>query len=144
LALSTTPGGPVTVDLTGTPGKTVTLEASTNNVRWLEVSSNYFHNAESQFVDREATNYAHRFYRGHFAGDGPVIMGSTKRLDNGMVLLFFGGPAGRDCRLESTRDFKTWKTEEVRTCSFTGGVVNYLDASATNTVSKYYRAVLLP
>lgn len=144
LALSATAEGRVTVDLTGTPGKTAALEASADNLRWLRVSTNYFQTAGTQFVDSQAAAYPHRFYRGYFIGDSPVIMGSPRRLDNGMVLLAFGGPPGRDCRLESTRDFKTWKTEDVRTLSFTGGAVNYLDTSTTNGAGKYYRATLLP
>jgi hypothetical protein len=144
LAISTTPEGPVAVDLKATPGKTVALEASADLVHWSSISTNYFKTAESSFLDLQATNYPHSFYRGEFAPDNPILMVSAKRLANGMTLLLFAGPPGRDCRLESTQDLKTWKTEDVQTFSFTGGVVNYLDASATNSAIKYYRAALVP
>jgi len=52
------------------------------------------------------------------------------------------GPAGRPGQLQSSTNNETWRFEDVRTFSFAGGEINFLDTSTTNGIGKYYRGVL--
>jgi hypothetical protein len=60
LAPNFRPGGPGSIAITGVPGLTFIVQASTNLVDWVNLSTN---TAPSTFVDFDAANYRMRMYR---------------------------------------------------------------------------------
>jgi hypothetical protein len=57
------PGGAARVTLTGLPGQTYSIQASTNLQQWLTITNVTLTTPAGQFVDTSATNFPLRFYR---------------------------------------------------------------------------------
>ncbi len=55
--------GTVQVSLSGSPGWTYSIQASTNLTDWLNITNLALTNTCGQFVDPAATNFPQRFYR---------------------------------------------------------------------------------
>lgn len=57
------PGGALSLQLSATPGKTYALEASTNLINWISVSTNMSPTTVLNFTDMPVSNYPAQFYR---------------------------------------------------------------------------------
>jgi hypothetical protein len=57
------PDGSVRFNLTGTPNRTYTIEASANLTNWLNVGTVVYTNGAMPFVDAGASALTNRFYR---------------------------------------------------------------------------------
>jgi hypothetical protein len=65
MSLTPQPSGCMTASLTGTPGQTYVLQASTDMIHWAAMSTNVADaNGQLSFTDTAAKNYPSRFYRG--------------------------------------------------------------------------------
>jgi len=64
MSLGRPQAGSVTASLTGTPGQTYVLQATTDMVHWTAISTNTAdENGLLTFIDTNAGNYRSRFYR---------------------------------------------------------------------------------
>ena len=63
MALGKTPDNQFKLRLLGEPQKTYTFQASSNLVDWVEIGNVSLDTNSLDWVDPEAINYRHRYYR---------------------------------------------------------------------------------
>ncbi len=117
------------------------VQASTNLLDWLPIFTNAAPGLLN-FIDYGATNYPARFYRMTWpVPDQPPILSAPGIAGNGAFQLHVDSVPGLPCAVLSSTDLVDWAP--VLTNQLGGGM-DFVDASATNSAWKFYRACLVP
>jgi len=117
------------------------IQASTNLRDWVPVFTNTIPGLLN-FVDFDATNYPARFYRMNWPDpDQPLILSSAGIVSNGWFQMHVDGVPGLPWAVQVSTNLVDWTT--VLTNQF-GGAVDVVDANATNSSRRFYRAWLVP
>ncbi len=74
----------------------------------------------------------------------PVKLETLVHLPHQGFLLRLHGEPGRSYALESSEDFRFWRSIKTNTAPVPDGTFDYLDSRATNQPIRFYRARLLP
>jgi uncharacterized protein (TIGR03790 family) len=117
------------------------IEASTNLADWLPIFTNTRPGLVS-FEDVEATDYPARFYRvvGPPPGQPPKLS-APGPAGGGAVQMRIESAPGRPCAILASSNLVHW-TFIVTNQS--GGVMDFVDTSATDSTLRFYRAWLVP
>jgi hypothetical protein len=136
--------------VSGTAGYPYAVEASTNMVNWVILGTN---NAPFIFVDTNASQFSHRFYRAvpapdaaaSIAGASTVTQSPAPAITSASVNMsgHFGftvtGIPGDQYAVEASTNMVNWTILETNAAPF-----NFVDTNAINYSRRFYRAVYVP
>jgi uncharacterized protein (TIGR03790 family) len=117
------------------------IQASTNLVDWLPIATNVVPGLVD-FQDTDATNYSARFYR--VVGpvpDQPPRLSAPVLATDGTFQVQMDSEPGQPCAVQVSTNLVDWTP--VLTNQLGGSMV-FVDATATNAVSRLYRAWRVP
>lgn len=115
-----------------------TVEASTNLTNWIPVFTNYSSGA-IDFIDANASNFAHRFYRLASATNANIPKISLLNKTLGTVSLQLESLPGQPCILFSSTNGTAWTP---MITNGAGGIFDFLDATINSTEQKFYRTAI--
>ena len=137
------PDGRFKLTLFGQTGHNYTLQATTNLVDWVPVTSFICTNAVMDVFDPTATNLNARFYRLTTITSVPGLkleLGSAQPLSaHGLDLVLFS-TSGLSYRIDASSDLVNWLP--VTNFISTNAATYFRDTSATNYSRRFYRAVV--
>ena len=117
------------------------VQASTDLVDWVPIFTNAVPGL-LDFFDYDATNYPARFYRMSWpVPDQPPELSAPNFAGSGMFQMNVDSVPGLPCAIQVSTDLVDWASIWTNQL---GGVMEFLDANATNFASRYYRAWLVP
>ena len=131
------PDGDVDAFIAVTNGETYLIQATTNFVNWETISRQTAESSLMQFIDLDAHQYPHRFYRAlpvEFAGELAV---ATPGVD-GALRWSLSGRAGRTYVVETTTNLMNWSS--IATNVAAGGRFEFTDPAAQFHRQRFYRA----
>ncbi len=135
LQLSANPGGGMMLTLTGPPGRTQDLLASSDLQTWTVISVvSLGTDGQFNFVDPEAANYPARFYR--LRETQPSVQ--LRRSAAGQVVLSVTGQNTRTYDVLATPDLADWKIIGAVTLD-ASGTSDFVDGEAANYPTRFYR-----
>ncbi len=116
--------------------------ASTNLVDWQAIFTNNMTPGLFNFIDYDSTNHPARFYRLSWpAPDQPPQLSASGFAGPGAFQMHVDSVPGEPWAIQTSTDLINW------TSVFTnqpGGVMDFTDAGATNSASRFYRVWLVP
>ena len=114
------------------------IQASTNLVDWVNISTNLALGNFMDLVDLDSPNYPHRYYRSALFDSvaGGLISSFTRAVD-GAVKFKVSGLGGRSYIIQASTNLAQW--ENVSTNVVSGGALNFTDARAANFRQRFYR-----
>ncbi len=131
------------LSLAGSQGHTYIIQATTNLVNWVNISTNYQAGSAIAFTDPDASRYARRFYRALlFDAETGGWIGTLTLSPAGAVNFTFGAVAGRTYVIQATTNLEQWVN--LSTTVATNGSLSILDTSATNFPYRFYRVRVAP
>ena len=131
------PDGDVDAFIAVTNGETYLIQATTNFVNWETISRQTAESSLMQFIDLDAHQYPHRFYRAlpvEFAGELAV---ATPGVD-GALRWSLSGRDGRTYVVETTTNLMNWSS--IATNVAAGGRFEFTDPAAQFHRQRFYRA----
>ncbi len=141
------PDGRFQLMVSGTPGQSYSLLASTNLINWTPISVFVCTNSPMAIYDPTASNYVRRFYRlgptnvtaqGQLALVPPTLGLTSLPLSSGGPTLMLSGSSGVNYRVEASTDLVHWTT--ITNVSSTSITTYLKDPAATNYPRRFYRA----
>lgn len=137
------PDGRFKLTIFGQTGHNYTLQATTNLVDWVPVTSFVCTNGVMDVFDPAATNLSSRFYRLTTITSVPGMrleLGSAHPLTtNGLDLVLYS-TTGLEYRVDASSDLVTWAA--ITNFISTNATTYFRDSSATNYSRRFYRAVV--
>ena len=116
--------------------------ASTNLMNWQPIFTNSVPPGLLDFTDYDSTNYPVRFYRMTWpAPDQPPQLSAPGIAGSGVFQMHVDSTPGLPWAIQISSNLVNW------TSVFTnqpGGAMDFVDASITNSASRFYRAWLVP
>ena len=117
------------------------IQASTNLQDWLPIFTNVMPGL-LDFIDFDATNYPTRFYRMTWpTPDQPLTLSAPGIVGNGAFQMHVTGVSGLPWAILSSTDLVNWVFVVTNQL---GGAMDFVDAKATNSAHRFYRAWLVP
>ena len=136
-------GGQIKLTLFGQASHNYTLQASTNLVDWVAVTTFACTNSTMHVFDPNAKDFSSRFYRLAPPGSGfrPTLrLGSPQPYSpDGVDLMLLATP-GLDYRIDASGDLTSWSP--LTNVTSTNAVIYFRDPNATNHNRRFYRAVV--
>jgi hypothetical protein len=134
------------IRVSGTPGRSFTLETSLNLRDWMPLPQEpqYLTSGIFDMVNPPGAGLRYLFYRGAWMDDLPVVLGYPSLIAINRLQFLVSGPPGQDCLVQASSDLAQWNTVATNSFSFTARVFTYVSAPLTNSASAYYRAVRGP
>jgi len=118
------------------------IQASTNFTDWVPIFTNNVPPGLLDFTDYDSTNYPARFYRMTWPSpDQPPQLSAPIITDLGAFQMHVDGVAGLPWAVQVSTNLVEW-TPIITNQS--GGPMDFVDADATNSDSRFYRAWLVP
>lgn len=130
------PDGTFQMPFYGIPGKTYTLEASTDGRHWQNQFSFLCTNTPQNIIDAAAANYAQRFYRLAIVGPYPAV-GFPGKSTNGFTLTI-AGPISSNYVVQVSTNLANWQT--LTNFKSTASPTTILDTAGKSMTRRYYRA----
>jgi len=116
------------------------IQASTDLVSWLPIFTNVVPGLLN-FTDFDATNFPARFYRMTWPiPDQPAILSAPGVAGNGAFQMHVDSVPGLPWAIQVSTDLINWASVSTNQA---GGPMDFVDASATNSARRYYRACLV-
>lgn len=113
------------------------IQATTNFVTWVNVQTNNTESGLLDFVDPEAGEYSHRFYRAIVCDKASGLhIGIITQLANGRVQFDFTGGSGHTYVIQGSTNLTDW--ENIRTNVGVNGPITFTDSFA-NFSRRFYR-----
>ncbi|MDZ4861685.1 MAG: cohesin domain-containing protein [Candidatus Hydrogenedentes bacterium] len=135
--------GIVSFDVRGTPGRTYVIQASTNLVNWVDISTNYSAGDVIAFTDVDSSKFPQRFYRAVlYDGASGGRIGALTRSPDGKATFEFGGITGRSYTIQASTNLVQWVN--LGNGTVTNGLVNFNDTNASNFPFRFYRLQMSP
>lgn len=117
------------------------IQASTNLVDWLSIFTNAVPGL-LDFIDYDSTNYPARFYRMTWpAPDQPPLLSAPSIGGNGAFRMHVTSLPGLPCAILSSTNLVDWASVSTNQA---GGDMDFVDAGATNSTHRFYRAWRVP
>ena len=132
------PSGVVDFYLSSKPDERYLIQATTNFVNWVNLSTNLATSSFLDLVDVDAPNYPHRFYRSALLDTllrGQI--GGFGRTQDGRVNFRLSGFEGRSYVIQASTNLAQW--QNLSTNAAAGGMIQFTDNSATNYPQRFYR-----
>lgn len=125
--------------LKGTSGQAYVVQATTNFVQWVNISTNIANqNFLVTLTDTDAHLYPRRYYRLMLYNPATgQTTGPVSKLPDGRVSFRISGTTGQNYVVQASTNLLQWVN--LSTNAAAGGVVNYIDAGATNFPNRFYR-----
>jgi hypothetical protein len=132
----------------GTPSDPYAVEASTNLVNWTILATN---NAPFIFIDTNASQFSHRFYRAVPAADAGLtataatttpaagLLTSTTANASGQFSFTVTGTVGYPYAIEASTNLVNWIILATNNAPF-----NFIDTNVSQFSHRYFRAVPAP
>ena len=130
------PDGTVNFFLPAQPDERYVIQATTDFVSWVNLSTTIAPGNFMDLIDLDAPNYPRRFYRSALF-DALGQVSSISRSADGSVILQVVGLDGRTYVLQASSDLKQWVDIDSKVA--TGAVVQFTDATAGNFHQRFYR-----
>jgi Fibronectin type III domain len=141
--------GQFSFTVTGTVGAPYAIEASTNLVNWIILTTN---NAPFNFVDTNVNQFSHRYFRAVPAADAgltatttttalspvPTITSSSVNTA-GRFGFTVSGITGYQYAVEASTNLVNWTMLETN-----GAPFNFVETNVVNYRQRFYRAVYIP
>src|SRR5438067_8581345 len=120
------------------PDEHYLIQASTNLVNWINISTNIAVSSFMDLVDLDAPNYPHRFYRSALfdAVIGGQIGGATRASD-GSVNFRITGLEGRTYLVQTSSDLKNWIN--LSTNGMIQGSIQFTNRPDANFRARFFR-----
>lgn len=122
----------------GIPGKTYTLQASTDAHHWQNLNTFLCTNSPQNVSDPAASSYATRFYRMAMMGPHPTVTFPAKPMSTNGFTLNIGGPISSNFVVETSADLVHW--QPLTNFISSGSPTVITDPSAKGVPLRYYRA----
>lgn len=117
------------------------VQASTNLIDWQPIFTNSTP-GWLNFTDNASASYPMRFYRMAWPGSiQPPQLTGPGFLGGGTFRMHVNGVVGQPWAIQTTADLVHWTTVFTNQ---SGGLMDFVDASATNSFRRFYRAWLVP
>ena len=117
------------------------IQASTNLLDWLPIFTNAVPGLLS-FIDYDATNHPARFYRMTWpVSDQPPSLSAPNFAGSGAFQMHVDSVPGLPCAMQVSTNLVDWASISTNQ---PGGAMDFVDASATNSPCRFYRAWLVP
>ena len=116
------------------------IQATTDFIHWTTIATNDAIGSIIRFMDLDAGQYPHRFYRAVLS-DAAGQFGTIAQLPGGRVQFSFSGLAGRSYVVEATTNLMDWRP--VATNLAIGGP-QFLTNTVTDFPYRFFRLVLPP
>jgi hypothetical protein len=117
------------------------VQASADLVDWVPIFTNAVPGL-LDFFDYDATNYPARFYRMFWpVPDQPPELSAPNFAGSGMFQMNVDSVPGLPCAIQVSTDLVDWASIWTNQL---GGAMEFVDANATNSACRYYRAWLVP
>ncbi|MBU6399442.1 MAG: hypothetical protein KGS61_03910, partial [Verrucomicrobia bacterium] len=133
--------GMVRLDLSGPLGRDFVLQASSNQVDWMPLSTNTLTRTPLSLVDSNAARFGPVFYRAQLLPEPAIHLLSPSVLTNADFKLLYDGPEGRHAQIEVSTNLVDWSILGVRT--LIGEAASYVDVYAPAYSNGFYRGTLL-
>jgi uncharacterized protein (TIGR03790 family) len=115
--------------------------ASTNLMSWQPVSTNNVPGL-LDFTDYDSTNYPMRFYRMTWpVPDQPPRLSAPEMIGSGKFQMHVDGTPGQPWAVQTSTNLFNWASVFTNQ---SGGAMDFVDANATNSPGRFYRAWLVP
>lgn len=116
------------------------VQATMDFKSWASVATNAATGDFVVFFDAGAAGHSYRFYRAvgcDGTGSYSWALASLRRSVDGRLEIAFSSAADRSYEVEASTNLQTWIS--LQTLAGTGGLLKYIDPSATNYPYRYYR-----
>jgi len=130
--------GQVEFFLASVPDQRYLIQASTDLINWVNLSTNIAIGSFMDLLDMDAPNYPRRFYRSAlFDAVVGEFIGSFSRAAGGGPSFRISGLEGRAYILQASSDLKNWIS--VSTNAVVDGSVHFSDLEAAHLAQRFYR-----
>jgi hypothetical protein len=136
LTLQRLPGGSMQLRLLGEPYEQHRIEASTDFLQWTVLTNVIFAVPPGAFLDLDATNFAHRFYRSAWRRPG-ITLASTGQFVGNQFRLQLSGEIGRVYRVEASTNLMNWQL--LPNLIVTNSITPFTDTGAGQYPQRFYR-----
>ena len=117
------------------------IQGSTNLVDWLPIFTNVVPGL-LDYLDYDATNHPVRFYRMTWpVPDQPPLLSKPGVGGNGTFRMHVDSVPGLPCGIQFSTNLINWVSVLTNQA---GGAMDFVDAGATNSAHRFYRAWLVP
>ena len=117
------------------------IEASTNLLNWLPISTNNVPGLLN-FIDYDSTNFPARFYRMTWPSvEQPPQLSAPKFVGTGVFQMHVDSVPGLPWAAQVSTNLIDWVSIST---NLAGGPMDFVDGNATNSPSRYYRTWLVP
>ena len=132
------PNGEVQFFLPSQPDQRYLIQATTNFLDWVNISTNVAIGSFMDLVDMDAPNYPFRFYRSAlFDAIVGGYVGNFTRAQDGSVNFRITGLEGRTYIIQASTNLVHW--ENISTNATLRGLINFTDPSASSFLQRFYR-----